>query len=65
MADRGTRARFEAAYHGECAETGDHIAPGDLVEYGPDGVRHVECKDDEPPRRPACPSCGLEHPGEC
>lgn len=57
---------FEARYHGECAETGDHITPGDLIEYGPDGIRHVQCPPArEPARRPACATCGLEHPGEC
>jgi hypothetical protein len=59
-------ATFRAKYRGQCAE-GDSISEGDEVMYDSSGkLVHVDCKaDDLVARGPICPSCHLEHKGEC
>lgn len=55
---------FEARYHGPCAN-GDHISPGEEVQYGVDReLVHVTCEDapPEPLRGEVCPQCFLEKP---
>ncbi|RFZ41380.1 hypothetical protein DAVIS_02649 [Mycobacterium marinum] len=61
---------FSARYDGRCASTdcdyGDHISPGDDVEYIDDELMHVACATRA--RRGAgqlCHACFQYHRGEC
>lgn len=65
---------FEAKYRGICASCDETIFPGDEIEYEDDDVIHSHCGGSVPrdvTRRPfqtrdsVCPTCSLEHRGEC
>lgn len=59
---------FEAQYHGECDECGQHISPGDELTFRLGGrAVHALCPPDpfvKPEGKP-CPRCFAHHPGEC
>lgn len=56
---------FTARYHGECAG-GDHISPGDLVQYDADHeLYHEDCADVLSERDAICPHCNTIHAGDC
>jgi len=60
---------FEAKYHSTCAESGDAILPGQIVESVGNGYRHVVCPDDEAlsvrPGETPCTDCFMLHrPGQ-
>jgi hypothetical protein len=56
---------FTARYHGECSE-GDHIIPGELIEYDEDDeVRHVNCRATVEYSPSVCSTCNMVHAGEC
>ncbi|AXN43444.1 hypothetical protein MM1218R_01496 [Mycobacterium marinum] len=60
---------FSARYDGRCASTdcdyGDHISPGDDVEYIDDELMHVACATRTRRYPPLCHSCLTHHRGEC
>ena len=62
---------FEAKYHGTCEDCGEHITPGDLINFADMNLRsvaHADCTEDSllPERvEVTCTECWLIKPCEC
>lgn len=59
-------SQFQLQYEDVCGDCDSLMGVGEWAKYGspnaiPQGVRHVKC-----PRQPkTCPTCFLQHNGEC
>ncbi|CQD03688.1 hypothetical protein BN000_00622 [Mycobacterium europaeum] len=60
---------FTAKYGGRCnsgdCDYGDHISPGDEVEYVDDDLMHTACASRARRYPPLCNACFEHHRGEC